>query len=123
MRVNWAPPERRRSAFVPRTAPRPPTLDRRPPDPRTPDRHAPQVYVIGGKEFSTEQVVGLVFGFYCVLGFVGTRGGSKKEAAAPVAAAPAASGSVMSMVDDGFEAWAASPANMKKWEESVAEMK
>ena len=39
----------------------------------------PQVYVIGGKEFSTEQVVGLVFGFYCVLGFLGTRGGSKKE--------------------------------------------
>ena len=119
MRVHWAPPERRGSAFVPRTAPRPPTLERRPPIPD----HPTQVYVIGGKEFSTEQVVGLVFGFYCVLGFVGTRGGSKKEAAAPVAAAPAASGSVMSMVDDGFEAWAASPANMKKWEDSVAEMK
>ena len=83
----------------------------------------PQVYVIGGKEFSTEQVVGLVFGFYCVLGFLGTRGGSKKEAPKAAESAPAASGSVVSMLDDGFEAWAASPANMKKWEDSIAEMK
>ena len=83
-----------------------------------------QVYVIGGKEFSTEQVVGLVFGFYCVLGFLGTRGGSKKEAPKAAESAPAASGgSVVSMLDDGFEAWAASPANMKKWEDSIAEMK
>ena len=86
-------------------------------------RPAPQVYVIGGKEFSTEQVVGLVFGFYCVLGFLGTRGGSKKEEPKVAESAPAASGSVVSMLDDGFEAWAASPANMKKWEDSIAEMK
>ena len=84
----------------------------------------PQVYVIGGKEFSTEQVVGMVFSFYCVLGFLGTRGGSKKEAPKAAESAPAASGgSVVSMLDDGFEAWAASPANMKKWEDSIAEMK
>ena len=83
----------------------------------------PQVYVIGGKEFSTEQVVGMVFGFYCVLGFLGTRGGSKKEAPKAAESAPAAGGSVVSMLDDGFEAWAASPANMKKWEDSIAEMK
>ena len=50
----------------------------------------PQVYVIGGKEFSTEQVVGLVFGFYCVLGFLGTRGGSKKEEPKVAESAPAA---------------------------------
>mmetsp|Transcript_17977 Transcript_17977/g.47064 ORF Transcript_17977/g.47064 Transcript_17977/m.47064 type:complete len:112 (+) Transcript_17977:54-389(+) len=81
------------------------------------------VYVIGGKEFSTEQVVGMVFGFYCVLGFLGTRGGSKKEAPKAAESAPAAGGSVVSMLDDGFEAWAASPANMKKWEDSIAEMK
>ena len=83
----------------------------------------PQVYVIGGKEFSTEQVVGLVFGFYCVLGFLGTRGGSKKEEPKAAESAPAASGSVVSMLDDGFEAWAANPSNMKKWEDSIAEMK
>ena len=80
-------------------------------------------YVIGGKEFSTEQVVGLVFGFYCVLGFLGTRGGSKKEESKVAESAPAASGSVVSMLDDGFEAWAANPSNMKKWEDSIAEMK
>ena len=72
---------------------------------------------IGGKEFSTEQVVGLVFGFYCVLGFLGTRGGSKKEEPKAAESAPAASGSVVSMLDDGFEAWAANPSNMKKWED------
>jgi hypothetical protein len=82
-----------------------------------------QVYVIGGKEFSTEQVVGLVFGFYCVLGFLGTRGGSKKEEPKAAESAPAAGGSVVSMLDDGFEAWAANPSNMKKWEDSIAEMK
>ena len=87
-------------------------------------RRSSQVYVIGGKEFSTEQVVGMVFSFYCVLGFLGTRGGSKKEAPKAAESAPAASGgSVVSMLDDGFEAWAASPANMKKWEDSIAEMK
>ena len=93
--------------------------------PQLPDAvDPPQVYVIGGKEFSTEQVVGMVFGFYCVLGFLGTRGGSKKEAPKAAESAPAASGgSVVSMLDDGFEAWAASPANMKKWEDSIAEMK
>ena len=80
-------------------------------------------YVIGGKEFSTEQVVGLVFGFYCVLGFLGTRGGSKKEEPKVAESAPAAGGSVVSMLDDGFEAWAANPSNMKKWEDSIAEMK
>ena len=79
-------------------------------------------YVIGGKEFSTEQVVGLVFGFYCVLGFLGTRGGSKEEPKV-AESAPAAGGSVVSMLDDGFEAWAANPSNMKKWEDSIAEMK
>mmetsp|Transcript_18149 Transcript_18149/g.53954 ORF Transcript_18149/g.53954 Transcript_18149/m.53954 type:complete len:111 (+) Transcript_18149:72-404(+) len=78
------------------------------------------VYVIGGKEFSTEAVVGGVFSFYCILAFVGTRGGKKKEAAAPAAAAPG--GAVMSMMDDGFDAWASVPANMKLWEESVAKM-
>ena len=83
----------------------------------------PQVYVIGGKEFSTEQVVGMVFSFYCVLGFLGTRGGSKKEAPKAAESAPAAGGSVVSMLDDGFEAWAANPSNMKKWEDSIAEMK
>ena len=83
----------------------------------------PQVYVIGGKEFSTEQVVGMVFGFYCVLGFLGTRGGSKKEEPKVAESAPAAGGSVVSMLDDGFEAWAANPSNMKKWEDSIAEMK
>ena len=93
--------------------------------PQLPDAvDPPQVYVIGGKEFSTEQVVGMVFGFYCVLGFLGTRGGSKKEEPKAAESAPAASGgSVVSMLDDGFEAWAASPANMKKWEDSIAEMK
>ena len=77
-------------------------------------------YVIGGKEFSTEQVVGLVFGFYCVLGFLGTRGGSKEEPKA-AESAPAASGSVVSMLDDGFEAWAANPSNMNG--QSIAGMK
>ena len=92
--------------------------------PQLPDAvDPPQVYVIGGKEFSTEQVVGLVFGFYCVLGFLGTRGGSKKEEPKAAESAPAASGSVVSMLDDGFEAWAANPSNMKKWEDSIAEMK
>ena len=93
--------------------------------PQLPDAvDPPQVYVIGGKEFSTEQVVGMVFGFYCVLGFLGTRGGSKKEAPKAAESAPAASGgSVVSMLDDGFEAWAANPSNMKKWEDSIAEMK
>ena len=92
--------------------------------PQLPDAvDPPQVYVIGGKEFSTEQVVGMVFSFYCVLGFLGTRGGSKKEAPKAAESAPAAGGSVVSMLDDGFEAWAASPANMKKWEDSIAEMK
>ena len=55
--------------------------------------------------------------------FLGTRGGSKKEEPKAAESAPAASGSVVSMLDDGFEAWAASPANMKKWEDSIAEMK
>ena len=92
--------------------------------PQLPDAvDPPQVYVIGGKEFSTEQVVGLVFGFYCVLGFLGTRGGSKKEEPKVAESAPAAGGSVVSMLDDGFEAWAANPSNMKKWEDSIAEMK
>ena len=92
--------------------------------PQLPDAaDPPQVYVIGGKEFSTEQVVGMVFGFYCVLGFLGTRGGSKKEEPKVAESAPAASGSVVSMLDDGFEAWAANPSNMKKWEDSIAEMK
>ena len=112
-------------------APRPPHVAGNAPE-RTPGTETrettspvprPQVYVIGGKEFSTEQVVGLVFGFYCVLGFLGTRGGSKKEAPKAAESAPAAGGSVVSMLDDGFEAWAASPANMKKWEDSIAEMK
>ena len=107
-------PETERSSR-PKTAHRTPQL----PDAVDP----PQVYVIGGKEFSTEQVVGLVFGFYCVLGFLGTRGGSKKEEPKVAESAPAASGSVVSMLDDGFEAWAANPSNMKKWEDSIAEMK
>ena len=67
--------------------------------PRLPDAvDPPQVYVIGGKEFSTEQVVGMVFGFYCVLGFLGTRGGSKKEEPKVAESAPAAGGSVVSML-------------------------
>ena len=80
------------------------------------------VYEIGGKEFSTEQVVGGVFTFYCVLAFVGTRGG-KKEEKVEAAAGGASTGGVMSMMDDGFDAWASAPANMKKWEESIAAMK
>ncbi|KAH8047247.1 hypothetical protein JL722_13231 [Aureococcus anophagefferens] len=80
------------------------------------------VYEIGGKEFSTEQVVGGVFTFYCVLAFVGTRGG-KKEEKVEAATGGASTGGVMSMMDDGFDAWASAPANMKKWEESIAAMK
>jgi len=80
------------------------------------------VYEIGGKEFSTEQVVGGVFTFYCVLAFVGTRGG-KKEEKVEAATGGASTGGVMSMMDDGFDAWASVPANMKKWEESIAAMK
>ena len=97
--------------------------ERRPETEHSPTPPTRRRYVIGGKEFSTEQVVGLVFGFYCVLGFLGTRGGSKKEEPKVAESAPAASGSVVSMLDDGFEAWAANPSNMKKWEDSIAEMK
>lgn len=85
---------------------------------RTPRAHR---YNIGGKDFSVEQVVVGVFSFYCVLGFVGTRGKKKEEA--PAAAPAATSGEIMSFADEGFDEWAASPANMKLWEDSVAEMK
>ena len=63
-----------------------------------------------------------VTAIYCVVGFIGTRGGKKEEA---VVAAPAAatSGEILSFTDEGFDKWASSPANMKLWEDSVAEMK
>ena len=81
------------------------------------------VYVIAGREFGTVEVVLGVMGFYGALIFLGTRGGSKKEApaAAPAAASTSSSTEVVSVFDEAFEAWSKIPGNMEKWEKSLTE--
>lgn len=79
------------------------------------------VYIIAGRKFGTVQVVLGVIGLYSTMIFLGTRGGSKKDApsATPAQTMASSSSEVISVFDEGFEAWSKLPGNMDKWEKSL----
>mmetsp|Transcript_3380 Transcript_3380/g.4720 ORF Transcript_3380/g.4720 Transcript_3380/m.4720 type:complete len:113 (+) Transcript_3380:47-385(+) len=80
-------------------------------------------YVIGGKQFSTPQVVLGIMGFYTCLGIFLTSGGKKKKEDKPAVSVTSSSSSseVLSIFDEGFDEWSKIPENMDKWVASLSE--
>merc|ERR1740138_440595 len=76
-------------------------------------------YEIAGQTLSTEQLVVAVCGFYFSLYLLSKVGGGKKKEEAAAAVSVSVSSSIPSIIDEGFEKWAAAPGNMAKWEKSL----